>query len=137
MRFGLVLAGAAAVTVSACGGPAPKSGSNAVTSNAAVAAPAQPAVAQTDPATPQGATPANATAPAAAAGQDRNRVETVERTASDGTRIRTRELVGPDVQPPGFRPLRADEVDEIEKATGRPYQEGDSIYGRAEPVKPK
>jgi hypothetical protein len=61
-------------------------------------------------------------------------VETVNRTTSDGNRITTKELVGPNVQPADARPLRADEIEEIEKATGRPYQEGDSIHGRARPA---
>lgn len=63
-----------------------------------------------------------------------NQVRTVERRTSDGRLIRTRELVGPNVLPADGRPIRADEIAEIEAATGRPYQEGDTIHGRAEEV---
>lgn len=82
----------------------------------------------------------NAQAPAATANSatpvaNETSVQTMERTTSNGQQIQTKELVGPDVQPAGTRPIRQDEIDEIEKATGRPYQEGDSIYGRAEPVR--
>lgn len=81
------------------------------------------------------ANPSGPTTSSTVSAANETRVETMNRTDTDGQRIQTKELVGPDVQEPGVRPLSYDEVQEIEKATGRPYQEGDSIYGRAEPVK--
>lgn len=39
---------------------------------------------------------------------------------------------GPTIDDDPDRPITADEVQEIEKATGRAYVQGDSIYGRAE-----
>jgi hypothetical protein len=108
----------AAFTIAGCGGVATKNNQNAST------AATQPPVSNA-----QGQTPS-----ATANEQGGERVESVNRTTSDGNRIVTRELVGPNVQAHDARPLRADEVEEIEKATGRPYQEGDSIHGRAQPA---
>jgi len=107
-----------AFTIAGCGGAANKNNQNS--SNAAAPLPASNS---------QGQTPS-----ATANEQGGERVESVNRTTSDGNRIVTQELVGPNVQAHGTRPLRADEVEEIEKATGRPYQEGDSIHGRAQPA---
>lgn len=76
----------------------------------------------------------NIALPAAAvstAVEDPNRVATVQRIDKDGRVLEARELVGPEVQPRGTRPIRMDEIREIEAATGRPYQEGDSIHGRS------
>jgi len=109
--FRITLLGATVLAVSACGGAGQKAGSNQANETAQNSIAAEQPVQPTD---------------------NRNRVETIERTTSDGNRILTRELVGPDVQARDARPLRADEIQEIEKATGRPYQEGDSIHGRAQ-----
>lgn len=124
---------AAMVSLASCRGADEKNKANAAAqAPASAAAPA--------PAESNGAGAASATGNTAAAAQpegaatDPNRVETMQRTTSDGRTIETRELVGPDVQPHGSRPLRHDEVQEIEKATGRPYQEGDSIHGRAKEI---
>ncbi len=75
-----------------------------------------------------------APSPASTRKKDRNRIETVERVTSDGRRILARELVGPNVIDNKERGLRWDEIEEIERATGRPYQEGDTIHGRAREV---
>jgi hypothetical protein len=106
---------AAALVIAGCGGAATKNNQSA--SN--TAAPA---------------TASNSAVSATPAPQEADRVESVNRTTIDGNRIVTKELVGPNVQAADARPLRADEIDEIEKATGRPYQEGDSIHGRAQPA---
>jgi hypothetical protein len=81
----------------------------------------------------------NAPAPTTEASptSDTSRVADVERTTSDGTRIISRELVGADVQEPGIRPMSADEIKEIERATGRQFEEGDTIYGRARRAEPR
>ena len=105
-----VFVGLTIFAVSACGGATPQSETEteSTVSNVASAAPA--------------AAPAN---------EDPNHVATVQRTGKDGRTIETRELVGPDVQPQGTRPMRMDEIREIEAATGRAYREGDSVHGRA------
>lgn len=95
----------------------------------AVANVATPATA---PAAEGSAAPSPQSVIVASPAQAEDRVETVERVTSDGTLVQTRELVGPDVLPADARPLRSDEIEEIEQATGRPYQEGDTIHGRAE-----
>jgi hypothetical protein len=106
---------ATALGIAGCGGAATKNNQGA--SNTAAPAPAS-----------------NSAVSATPAPQEVDRVESVNRTTSDGNHIATKELVGPNVQAADARPLRADEIDEIEKATGRPYQEGDSIHGRAQPA---
>jgi hypothetical protein len=110
-----IVISAAALSLAGCGGAATKNNQSA--SNAAAPA--------SSPRSEVSATPAT---------QEVDRVEAVNRTTSDGNRITTKELVGPNVLPADARPLRADEIEEIEKATGRPYQEGDSIHGRAQPA---
>lgn len=109
--FRITVLGAAVLAVSACGGADQRASSNEANETAQNSIAAQQPVQPTD---------------------DRNRVQTIERTTGDGNRVLTRELVGPDVQARGARPLRADEIQEIERVTGRPYQEGDSIHGRAQ-----
>ena len=115
-----VLLGTAVLAISACGGAEQKANNsaNAAAANQAAAPTVAPPVSE-----------------APAGNNAQNRVETMQRTTSNGNRIETRELVGPDVQAPGSRPMNMDEIQEIEKATGRPYQEGDSIHGRAKEVK--
>jgi hypothetical protein len=78
--------------------------------------------------------PGSNAAATAASGPDANGIADVELTTSDGRRVLSRQLTGETVQAPGERLMNADERQEIERATGRPYEEGDSIYGRARPA---